>query len=95
MQPFVCITCGAQRLYDTTLRQAEHRAKLAEAKAEEQYDIISRFAIGCDEDQRKIAELRAQLDDALRALLKIRMALGLGIHSEDNLVEVIQRRLKQ
>ena len=33
-QPFVCITCGAQKLYDTTLKSAETRADRAELRAE-------------------------------------------------------------
>ena len=28
--PFVCVTCGAQKLYDATLRTAERRAEKAE-----------------------------------------------------------------
>ena len=32
LQPFRCTTCGAQKLYDTTLRQAEQRAERAEAE---------------------------------------------------------------
>lgn len=31
LQPFRCTTCGAQKLYDTTLRQAKQRAERAEA----------------------------------------------------------------
>jgi hypothetical protein len=30
LQPFVCVTCGAQKLYDATLRTAEQRAEKAE-----------------------------------------------------------------
>ena len=32
LQPFRCTTCGAQKLYDTTLRQAEQRAERAETE---------------------------------------------------------------
>ena len=28
--PFICVTCGAQKLYDATLRTAERRAEKAE-----------------------------------------------------------------
>lgn len=31
-QPFVCITCGAQKLYDNTLQTAQKRAEKAEAE---------------------------------------------------------------
>ena len=31
-QPFICITCGAQKLYDTTLQTAQKRAEKAEAE---------------------------------------------------------------
>lgn len=34
MQPFVCTTCGAQKLYDTTLRNAVLRAEKAEHEIE-------------------------------------------------------------
>jgi hypothetical protein len=31
-QPFVCTTCGAEKLYDATLKSAVDRAESAEAK---------------------------------------------------------------
>jgi hypothetical protein len=35
MQPFVCTTCGAQKLYDATLAIAEKRLALAVAALKE------------------------------------------------------------
>ena len=32
LQPFVCTTCGAEKLYDETLRIAQQRAEQAEAE---------------------------------------------------------------
>lgn len=34
-QPFKCVTCGAQKLYDATLLDAQQRAERAEANIEE------------------------------------------------------------
>ena len=34
LQPFVCTTCGAEKLYDETLRTAQARAENAEQECE-------------------------------------------------------------
>ena len=59
LQPFRCTTCGAQKLYDTTLRQAEQRAERAEAELAaaralmKQYRTTLRSVFFCDHNERE------------------------------------------
>jgi hypothetical protein len=41
LQPPRCVTCGAQKLYDSTLRTAERRAEAAEQREEKMRDALA------------------------------------------------------
>ena len=49
VQPFCCATCGAQKLYDQTLRTAEQRAELAEAQLKDALKLLAEARKGRDE----------------------------------------------
>lgn len=70
MQPFVCTTCGAQKLYDTTLRTAMLRAEKAEHEIErlrtELADAIKAIDRLHDERRGLMAECEAPRKDAER-----------------------------
>ena len=46
LQPFVCTTCGAQKLYDATLATAEKRLALAVAENARLKAALDRYSEG-------------------------------------------------
>lgn len=67
--PFVCVTCGAQKLYDVTLEDAQKRAEAAELAIMQWYCGVEIQRMTGAAEPRKLAEyalhkLGASLSDA-------------------------------
>jgi len=62
MQPFCCTTCGAQKLYDITLKTAHSRIAALEAEAEKRAKWNEELAKANDrlEEKLRAAEKRAE-----------------------------------
>ena len=70
-QPFKCVTCGAQKLYDATLLAAQQRAETAEADRDAKdrqlascYDRMCNAEAALAEAVRREAELAEECADA-------------------------------
>ena len=70
LQPFVCVTCGAQKLHDHTLEALEkENAELREKFATIRAATVEECAKVCDDALGDYAKAD-ELADAIRALLK-------------------------
>jgi len=71
MQPFECMTCGAQRLYDYTLQQERQRAERAEAEVTRLRLEVSNRNIRAIEGDKHKAAFDAEYNRAERAEFRI------------------------
>ena len=87
LQPFVCTTCGAEKLYDTTLANTQSELAAAQAK-------IARLTKRKDECSNGWDEAMAQRDKALAFLQCYRHETPLG-HQPYMLAHEVDLLLKE
>lgn len=61
-QPFKCVTCGAQKLYDSTLLAAQQRAEKAEAECAAKDTLIADWYGRTRKAEAELAALKVERD---------------------------------